>query len=61
MKRNVAGPTETDILSLDISDDALERAAGAGDAQRITVGACTDWFTCQWPLSPTARAAAPQA
>ena len=58
MKCNIAGQTETDILSLDISDEALERAAGVGDGQRITVGVCTDWFTCQWPLSPAERAAA---
>jgi len=48
MKCNIAGQTETDILSLDISDEALERAAGVGDGQRITVG----------PLSPAQRAAA---
>jgi len=60
MRRNVVGQAENDILSVDISDDALERAAVAGEGQRITVGVCTDWFTCQWPLSPAERAASPQ-
>jgi hypothetical protein len=60
MKRNAIVQTENDILSFDIPDDALERAAAVADGrQRITVGVCTDWFTCQWPLSPPQRGAAP--
>ena len=52
--------TETESLSLDVSDEALERTATlANGQQRITVGVCTDWFTCQWPLSPVERRAAP--
>jgi len=38
MKSDVTGQTETDILTLDVSDDALERAAAVADGQRITVG-----------------------
>ncbi len=56
MKSNVAGQTETDILTLDVSDDALERAAAVADGQRITVGFCTHWYSCAWPLSPERNA-----
>jgi hypothetical protein len=55
MKSNVSDQTETDLLTLDVSDDALERAAAVADAQRITVGYCTHWYTCDWPLSPAER------
>jgi hypothetical protein len=59
MKRNLTGQTENDILSHDVSDAALERAAALGDGQqRITVGICTDWYTCGWPLSPAKSTAA---
>jgi len=58
MNSDVTGQTETDILSLDIADDVLERAAAVADSQRITVGACTHWYFCSWPLSPTERVAA---
>jgi hypothetical protein len=57
MTSDVTGQTETDILTLDISDDALERAAAVADGQRITIGICTDWYSCGWPLSPAGRAA----
>ena len=56
MNVTVTDQTETDILAREVSDDALERAALVGDAQRITVGICTDWFSCTWPLSPARRA-----
>ena len=55
MKSNVSDQTETDLLTLDVSDDALERASAVADAQRITVGYCTHWYTCDWPLSPGER------
>ncbi len=59
MKRNLTGQAESDILSDDVSDAALERAAAPGDGQqRITVGICTDRYTCGWPLSPAEGAAA---
>jgi hypothetical protein len=59
MMSGVTSQNETDILILDVSDDALERvAAVASGQQRITIGICTDWHNCQWPLSPAERAAA---
>jgi hypothetical protein len=57
MTSSVTGQTETDIFTLDVSDDALERAAAVADGQRITVGFCTHWYSCNWPLSPAERAA----
>jgi hypothetical protein len=39
-----------DILSFDISDDALERAAVVTDSQAITIGHCTHWWHCSWPM-----------
>jgi hypothetical protein len=41
---------DEDILTFDVADDALERAAAASDGQAITVGFCTQWYTCGWPL-----------
>src|SRR5215469_3704983 len=60
MTSSVTGQTETDIFTLDVSDDALERAAAVADGQRITVGFCTHWYSCNWPLSPAERAASRQ-
>jgi hypothetical protein len=43
--------TERDenILTLDVSDDALERAAGA-EGRAMTVVYCTQvWYNCGWP------------
>jgi hypothetical protein len=59
MTSSVTAQTETDILTLDVSDDALERAAAVADGPRITVGFCTHWYTCDWPLSPAERTALP--
>jgi hypothetical protein len=56
MSSKPTDPTESDILTLDLSDDALERAAAIADGQRITVGVCTDWYACGWPLSPEGNA-----
>jgi hypothetical protein len=39
-----------DILTFDISDDALERAAAVADGKAITVGYCTHWYNCNWPM-----------
>jgi hypothetical protein len=33
--------TDEDILTSDVSDDALERAAAIADGQAVTVGYCT--------------------
>jgi hypothetical protein len=44
--------TEPDekILTFDVPDDALERAAAVSDGQVVTVGYCTHWYHCNWPL-----------
>jgi hypothetical protein len=58
MMSSVTSQNEIDILILDVCDDALERAAAvASGQQRITIGICTDWHACQWPLSPAGPAA----
>jgi hypothetical protein len=60
MTSNVTGQTETENLGLEVSDEALERAATLANGQRaVTFGICTDWYTCGWPLSPVERSAAP--
>ena len=50
MDNDVSDVAETaaNILTFDISDDALERAAGA--APVITLALCTfHWYDCTWP------------
>ena len=50
MGSDVSDVAETDahILTFDIPDDALERAAGA--APVITLALCTfHWHDCTWP------------
>jgi hypothetical protein len=44
--------TESDehILTFEIADDALERAAVDAGVQVTTVGVCTHWYYCGWPL-----------
>jgi hypothetical protein len=42
--------TDDDMLSFDIPDDCLERAAGVGEGQAITLGVCTYWYYCRWPM-----------
>jgi hypothetical protein len=45
--------TEPDekILTFDVPDDALEHAAAASDGQAAhTIGFCTHWYHCNWPL-----------
>src|SRR6516165_6385348 len=39
-----------DIITFDASDDSLERAALVTDGQAITIGHCTHWWHCSWPL-----------
>ena len=57
MDSDVGAATETDahILTFDISDDALERATAIGGQQAVTIGFCTHWYYCGWPLSPPSR------
>jgi hypothetical protein len=52
MDDDVRGGTELDedILTSDVPDDALERAAAVTDGQVVTVGHCTHWYHCGWPL-----------
>ena len=42
--------TDEDILSFDVTDEALERAAVVGEAKIATIGVCTHWYACNWPL-----------
>ena len=46
---NIAEPDEK-ILIFNVPDDALERAAAASEGHAVTVGYCTQWYTCGWPL-----------
>ena len=39
-----------DILTFDVSDDWLERAAVVTDGQAITIGHCIHWWHCSWPM-----------
>jgi hypothetical protein len=41
--------TDEDILSFEVADDALERAAAVSELQ-VTIGFCTHWYHCSWPL-----------
>ena len=38
-----------DIL-FDVSDGALERAAASNGQAAHTIGYCTHWYHCNWPL-----------
>ena len=38
------------ILNLNVPDDVLERAAVVTEAQVTTIGICTHWYQCGWPL-----------
>jgi hypothetical protein len=39
-----------EILTSDVPDDALERAAELSSGLAVTVGYCTHWYHCNWPL-----------
>ena len=41
---------DLDVLTFDLSDEELERAAAVRDGQAITIGQCTHWWYCSWPL-----------
>jgi hypothetical protein len=45
-------PCETgeDILTFDVSDEALERAAAVTEGRAMTIAYCTHWYECGWPL-----------
>jgi|307.fasta_scaffold3251308_1 hypothetical protein len=42
--------TDEDILAFEVADDALERAAIVTEVQVTTIGVCTHWYHCSWPL-----------
>ena len=41
---------DEDILTFNVEDDALERAAAASARQAVTIGYCTHWYHCNWPM-----------
>jgi hypothetical protein len=41
---------DEEILTFDVPDDAIERAAAASDGQAVTIGYCTHWYHCNWPM-----------
>jgi hypothetical protein len=41
--------SDADILTFEVPDDALERAAVAIGVQVTTIGVCTHWYHCSWP------------
>ena len=51
MDNEATSQTESDekILTFDIPDDALERAAVVAEVQVTTIGVCTHWYHCSWP------------
>jgi hypothetical protein len=44
------GEADEEILTFDVPDNALERAAAASDGQAVTIGYCTHWYHCNWPM-----------
>ena len=49
LKASLAEP-DVDVLTFNVSDDVLERAAVVTDGQAITIGHCTHWWHCSWPM-----------
>ena len=47
---NSLAEPDVDVLTFDVSDDVLERAAVVTDGQGITIGHCTHWWHCSWPM-----------
>ena len=45
-----AAVSNEEILRFEVRDDALERAAGVASGPAVTVGYCTQSYTCGWPL-----------
>jgi hypothetical protein len=41
---------DEDLLIFEIADDVLERAAAVSQVQVTTIGICTHWYHCSWPL-----------
>jgi hypothetical protein len=57
MNKRVTAQIATDIFAFELSDEALERAAASAGGRLLTIGACTHWYHCGWPLSPSERVA----
>lgn len=41
---------DEDVPTFDVQDDALERAVAVAPSQAVTIGYCTHWYHCNWPL-----------
>jgi hypothetical protein len=41
---------DEDIPTFDVQDDALERTAASNGQAAHTIGYCTHWYHCNWPL-----------
>jgi hypothetical protein len=41
--------SDADILTFEVPDDVLERAAVVTEVQVATIGVCTHWYSCNWP------------
>jgi len=44
------GEADEEILTFDFPDDALERAAASDGQAAHTIGYCTHWYHCNWPM-----------
>ena len=42
--------SNADNLTFDVSDGVLERAAMIAEGQATTIGHCTHWWHCSWPM-----------
>jgi hypothetical protein len=51
MDTDASNVVESDaaILTFEVPDDVLERAAVAIGVQVTTIGVCTYWYPCSWP------------
>ena len=47
---NYRSELDLDVLTFDLPDEALEHAAAVRDGQAITIGSCTNWWYCSWPM-----------
>ena len=49
-KPSSAKTEEDGLITVDLSDDALERAAALAAERAITIAYCTYFYDCGWPL-----------
>ena len=47
---DVSDQNDDVVLTFDVPDEALERAASVGKGGGITLGYCTYWYYCRWPM-----------